>query len=61
MLLLTIKDIQDNSVEIESNNNSEAINGESSKRGYGINMNIVLIYLKMFFNIYINNFINIFY
>ena len=61
MLLLTIKDIQDNSVEIESNNNSEAINGESSKRGYDINMNIVLIYFKMFFNIYINNFINIFY
>ena len=40
-------------VEIEVNNNSEAINGESSKNGFDINMYIVLIHLKMFFNIYI--------
>ena len=35
-------------VEIEVNNNSEAINGESSKNGYDINMYIVLIHLNNF-------------
>ena len=37
-------------IEIEVNNNSEAIDGESSKNGYGINMYIVLIHVKIFIN-----------